>query len=238
MEGGVYITDVTVTLTATDDMSSVNYTMYKLDTGTWQYYTIPFVVSEDGEHTVYFYSVDFAENIEPEKSSIFTIQSPDTTPPVTTYILDGIMEGGVYITDVTVTLTATDDMSGVNYTMYKINNGIWTTYVEPFVISENGTYTIYFYSVDYAENIETENTRTFTIQLSDVVLKTAFIFGEIKNLSITDNYITFNSVFVRYFSFSPFDFCVYESDEQITVSTKFIGLLTFRHIFGFFKAYK
>lgn len=236
MEQSVYISDVTVTLIATDDMSGVNYTMYKLDTGMWQYYAVPFVVSEDGDHIVYFYSVDFAENIEPEKNSTFTIQVPDTTPPETICILDGIMEGGIYITEVTVTLIATDDGSGVNYTMYKINEGVWQVYSEPFVISENGTYAIYFYSVDFAENVEPEKSRTFTIQISDVILKVAFIFGEIRNLTISTNFIAFNSVFVRYFSFTPFDFDVYDSGEQITVSTKFIGLLTFRFIFGFFKA--
>ena len=235
-EGDIYVGPVTVTLNATDDMSGVNYTMYSVDTGEWFQYVDSFVVSEYGDHIVRFYSVDNAGNVESEKNCTFTIKTPDITPPVTTCMLDGELVGGVYVSDVTATLTATDDMSGVNYTMYKINDGVWQEYVSPFIVSENGTYTIYFYSVDNAENVEPEKNIIFTIDLSDVVLKSAFIFGQIKGLSIIDNFIVFDAVSVRYFSFSPFDFGIYDSGEQIMISNKFIGLLTFRFIFGFFKA--
>jgi len=235
-EGDLYVGPVTVTLNATDDMSGVNYTMYSVDMSEWYQYVDPFVVSDYGEHIVWFYSVDFAGNVESEKNCTFTIKTPDITPPVTTCTLDGELVGGVYVSDVTVTLTATDDMSGVNYTMYKINGGIWQEYSSPFVVSENGTYTIYFYSVDNAENVEPEKNIIFIIDLSDVVLRVAFMFGQIRNLAIIDNFIVFDAVSVRYFSFSPFDFGTYDSGEQIMVSNNFIGLLTFRFIFGFFKA--
>ena len=87
----------------------------------------------------------------------------DSTPPVTTCTLAGDIEGDVYVSDVTVTLTATDD-SGVDYTKYKLDNGIWTTYIAPFVVSTNGNHTVRFYSVDKAGNTETEKSSTFTIQ--------------------------------------------------------------------------
>jgi hypothetical protein len=87
----------------------------------------------------------------------------DTTPPVTTCTLTGEMEGGVYVSSVTVTLTATDD-SGVDYTKYKLDNGGWITYTTPFVVSTNGNHTVRFYSVDTFGNTETEKSSTFTIQ--------------------------------------------------------------------------
>lgn len=87
----------------------------------------------------------------------------DTTPPVTTCTLEGTMEGGVYISDVKVTLTATDDDSGVNYTMYKLDSGAWTVYTAPFNVTENGNHTVYYYSVDIAGNIETEKSKSFII---------------------------------------------------------------------------
>ena len=79
----------------------------------------------------------------------------DTTPPVTTCTTTGI-------NPVTVTLTATDAGSGVNYTKYKLDAGAWTTYTVPFVVSESGDHTVLFYSVDFAGNIETEKNATFT----------------------------------------------------------------------------
>ncbi|MBN1281344.1 MAG: choice-of-anchor J domain-containing protein, partial [Candidatus Thermoplasmatota archaeon] len=88
----------------------------------------------------------------------------DTTPPVTTCTLDGVLEGGIYVSDVTVTLTATDDLSGVNYTMYKLDSGVYVEYTAPFVVTDDGDHTVSFYSVDLAGNIETEKTQEFTIQ--------------------------------------------------------------------------
>jgi hypothetical protein len=88
----------------------------------------------------------------------------DTTPPVTTATLEGDQSGGVYTSDVTVTLTATDSGSGVNYTMYKIDDGAWTTYAAPFVVGGNGEHSVAFYSVDVAGNVEDEKTVSFTIQ--------------------------------------------------------------------------
>jgi len=94
-----------------------------------------------------------------------TAGSEDTTPPVTNCSLAGDLEGDVYTSDVTVTLTATDDDSGVNYTMYKIDGGTWETYdAAPFVVSGNGEHTVAFYSVDIAGNEEVEQSTTFTIQ--------------------------------------------------------------------------
>lgn len=88
----------------------------------------------------------------------------DVTPPVTTCTLDGNLQGGVYVSDVTVTLNATDDMSGVNYTMVKVDSGAFEEYSAPFVVSDDGDHTIAFYSVDLAGNQEDEQTVEFTIE--------------------------------------------------------------------------
>ena len=56
--------------------SGVNQTFYKIDSGAWTTYTVPFIVNGNGAHTVHFYSTDIAGNIETEKTSTFTIQYP------------------------------------------------------------------------------------------------------------------------------------------------------------------
>jgi parallel beta-helix repeat protein len=88
----------------------------------------------------------------------------DVIPPVTTATLEGNHSGDVYISDVKVTLTATDFGSGVNYTLYKLNSNAWITYTAPIIVSANGTHVVSFYSVDIAGNRETEKSCTFTIQ--------------------------------------------------------------------------
>ncbi|MHA1968122.1 MAG: OmpL47-type beta-barrel domain-containing protein [Candidatus Hodarchaeales archaeon] len=80
----------------------------------------------------------------------------DTTPPVTTISLNGtVSEWGVYTSDVEVTLTATDDLSGVNVTYYDLDIGGDEIYTEPFNVTGHDNYHILAYwSVDNAGNKE------------------------------------------------------------------------------------
>ena len=90
-------------------------------------------------------------------STGITTFNDDTTPPVTTISFDPPEpdgDNGWYVSDVEVTLNATDDMSGVNVTYYRINNGTLETYIEPFIVKADGMYLVEFYSVDNAGNEE------------------------------------------------------------------------------------
>lgn len=80
----------------------------------------------------------------------------DTTPPVTTISYDPLVPNGLsgwYVTNVTVILNASDNGSGVLRTYCSLLPP-GETYTEPILISEDGEYFIYFYSIDYAGNVE------------------------------------------------------------------------------------
>ncbi len=75
--------DVVARLSATDSLSGVAYTLFKVDDGAWTKGTRIEMRAfknhaNDGAHTVRFYSVDNAQNVELEKSVTVKI---DTTPP-------------------------------------------------------------------------------------------------------------------------------------------------------------
>jgi hypothetical protein len=112
----------------------------------------------------------------------------DTTPPVTTCTLTGTQQGGAYISPVEVTLTATDDISGVDYTKYKVDTGNWTTYVAPFTVSSDGAHIVYFYSVDKVGNTEAVKSATFTIRYFNVtVIKGGFgVSAVVENVGTID----------------------------------------------------
>ena len=109
----------------------------------------------------------------------------DTTPPVTTITFDPPYPNGLngwYVTDVNVTLNATDDLSGVKTIYYMIPGEQWA--------SHNGDYInftldqdcligdIIFYSVDYAGNQETIKSASIDIdQLPPVVDLTYEVIG-------------------------------------------------------------
>jgi hypothetical protein len=86
----------------------------------------------------------------------------DTIAPVTAATLSGTKSGTGYTGPVTVTLTASDNASGVSATYYTVNGGSSTTYTGPFKVSYSGSVTVKFHSADLAGNIESTKTITFT----------------------------------------------------------------------------
>jgi parallel beta-helix repeat protein len=160
---GWYVTNVTVTLSASDATSGVNYTKYKLNNGNWTVYNGSFVLTTNGNYTLYYYSVDFAGNNETTKQTSFRIQH-DVTPPVTTSEFDGTMgHNNWFVSPVTVTLSAVDDSAGVAFTKYKLNAGTWTTYTGAFLVTEDAVHTLAYYSVDKVGNTEPIQTATLKI---------------------------------------------------------------------------
>ncbi|MBD3180965.1 hypothetical protein GF312_01665 [Candidatus Poribacteria bacterium] len=256
-ENGWYLSDVTATLNAEDEVSGIKKTQYRINDGDWIDYSEPFVVSGS---TIYYYSEDNAGYIEDEKSLDINIDKTppsapvvndgggyinssaqitiswthsedvesgimgymyavglisgendvldwtwlgmgdlvnvegieldegqtyyvsvkgknnagllsdasisdgitvDSNPPVTTIELEGTEgENGWYLSDVTVTLTAEDEISGVKKTQYRINDGEWLDYTVPFVISGS---TVYYRSEDNAGYVEEDKLQEIDI---------------------------------------------------------------------------
>ncbi|MDI6707498.1 MAG: hypothetical protein QME47_00155 [Candidatus Thermoplasmatota archaeon] len=143
---------------------SVWYTRYKIEDGEWQKGS-NVTLSDDSESlTVYYYSVDLVGNNETVKT--FTLKI-DATPPLTNYTLSG--NNGTdnwFRSSVQITLSPSDATSGVNYTKYKINDGYWQTGTG-FTLTDEGQYTIYYYTVDQAGNAEAQ--KNFTIGIDKTV---------------------------------------------------------------------
>lgn len=67
-----YIENVTVVLNTTDETSGIKHVKYRLDNSIWYRYHKPFNISLQGKHTLSYYTMDNANNIEEEKTvSIF-----------------------------------------------------------------------------------------------------------------------------------------------------------------------
>ncbi|MFA5102979.1 MAG: hypothetical protein WC525_07475 [Candidatus Thermoplasmatota archaeon] len=148
---GWYTVAVCVTLNATDDESGVNATYYQVNAGGWVSYTHPFCINDTGVFIIEFYSVDNAGNTEAPKQVELKI---DFSPPITSLSISPPNgNNGWYLGNETITLQATDDLSGVNITYYKTNIiPFWCIYTGPFPIFNVGY--VQFYSIDNAGNEE------------------------------------------------------------------------------------
>jgi glucose/arabinose dehydrogenase/type 1 glutamine amidotransferase len=121
------------------------------------------VYAEAGPHTATL-TVTYADGEKNSKDVTFDVLAPpDATAPVTTATTDPANPNGTR--PVTVMLSATDAVSGVASTEYRVNGGAWTEYKVPFKRSEPGDYIVEYRSTDRANNVEEPKTLTFTISV-------------------------------------------------------------------------
>ena len=108
---GWYTSNVVVSLAASDNLSGVQTTYYKIDGGTTKTYTIPFNVQGNGSHTLNFWGVDKATNTEAMSSLVINIDS--TLPGVTANVTPSTALKSSNPVTITVSGHATDNISGV-----------------------------------------------------------------------------------------------------------------------------
>jgi photosystem II stability/assembly factor-like uncharacterized protein len=153
---------VTVTLTATDALSGVAASAYRLlGAASWTSYGAPFTVSAQGTSVYEYRSTDNAGNVEATKT--FTVRIDGTAPATTA---SGVPAGWSNV-PVTVTLSAVDpgpDASGVATTEYRLlGAAAWTSYAAPFTAGAEGTSVYEYRATDNAGNVEA--TQTFTVRI-------------------------------------------------------------------------
>jgi outer membrane protein assembly factor BamB len=141
-----------VTLSASDNLSGVSGTFFRLDGSGPNLAIGPFLIPGEGTHTLEYFSVDNAGNIETPKTRIIRI---DGTPPVTQAFTSGTAgTNGWFRSPVQISLSATDNLIGVMNSFYQIDGGVVQTYTGPFVFSTAGQHTIQYWSVDNLNNQE------------------------------------------------------------------------------------
>jgi outer membrane protein assembly factor BamB len=164
---------VQMSLTATDNPngSGVANSYYRIDNGPTQSYTTPFTVSGDGTHPVNFWSVDAAGNSNNSYTVMIRI---DATAPLTQAAATGPMgTNGWYRASVQVSLTASDNLSGMANSYYTVDGGATQTYAGVFWVAGTGTHTIKYWSMDQANNTETQRTLMVGIDTSGPVITAA-----------------------------------------------------------------
>lgn len=142
-----------VNMTASDSHSGVNRIEYRMTGATsvgWTKYSGAVTVSNNGKTTVYARSYDNAGNVSSEISKEIWIDTGVPTVAITT------TRTTWKNTAISVSLSASDSMSGVSRIEYKLSGAKvqdWTTYSGAFSIATNGKTTIQARSIDLAGNV-------------------------------------------------------------------------------------
>ena len=143
---------VPVTLAASDSLSGIANTLYTINGGAPQTYAGTFTLSGDGVYTLEYWSVDKAGNTETHKTRTVRI---DSTAPVTQASASGTAgANGWFRSAVQVSLSATDNLAGVQTSFYQIDGGATQTYTGAFVLATQGQHTVNYWSVDNLNNTE------------------------------------------------------------------------------------
>jgi hypothetical protein len=121
-----YVSDVTITLQATDDLVGVKVIKYQIDGGSWLDYTGPIVISTDSaSHVVKYYAIDKVGNEESPAHEIPAFKMDKTAPTIT---LAGDHSSK---TEWVFTATVADPMSGVTKVEFYVADVLLSTVMAP-----------------------------------------------------------------------------------------------------------
>ena len=99
---------------------SLDSTFYRVDEGDWAVYESPFLLSEDGEHTVEFYSVDSLGTVEDVNT--ITVKIDKTAPSLNIVQLSGTEFAEP---NITITWNCSDACSGIDRVEYSVDDGAY-----------------------------------------------------------------------------------------------------------------
>lgn len=197
--GAVFNNSAAVQLTATDSLSGINEIRYSVDGGAELVYAGSFVIDTPGNHTVAFYALDNAGNIETQQT--LDLEIIDTIPPVSSLAVTPTPNAnGWYVSAINIAITSTDvNGSGVKEIVYSLDGAAAVTVPGDTMtmdLASEAKHTFTYFARDNAGNAETAKTVPIFIDMTAPVtsynltghgVDGKFITQAAVELSSTDN---------------------------------------------------
>jgi hypothetical protein len=179
-DNGWYRSDALVTVSAADDRD-VTPVVETGESAGWQAYAGPVTVSGEGKHVLSFRAHDAAGNSSGARTLPVWI---DATAPATELSVTKVVKDTA-----TVRLSATDVLSGVARTVYRVDGGAWKVAgTDPFTVTGYGEHTIDYASTDLAGNPEVM--RHATIALADVEVIASILAPQVSGTPVIGSTLT------------------------------------------------
>ncbi len=193
--GKVYVSDKTrILFSATDNKAGVDKIFLRVDDGgLMMFEDFLELPAEQGQHKLVYYAVDKVNNdyqtiMESTKKSDEVIYV-DVNAPELDYTLVGSQYNSrdtTFLTSETqISLTVTDEDSGVKRISYSIDGGEQLDYNEPFVISSEGVHTVVYYGEDEVGNAANESI-TFIVDNTGPNIESILSMEKIGKLSLDE----------------------------------------------------
>jgi len=154
---------VQVTLTAIDNAAGIASLVYSVDGSSSIPYAGPFSVSGDGHHQVAYVAIN---NAGLWIGGVIFLDI-DTTAPTVTEISTPLSADGLSgwsVSDPTITLSATDTLSGVNQIFYAFDGGDPILYTAPFA-APAGQHDLTYWANDWASNASARSHLSLKVDL-------------------------------------------------------------------------
>ena len=219
--------EVCFTIMSVDEIGSydssstgVKNVFVSLDSSEYTESNIVNTTYKDGLHSISFYAIDNAGNVEKEQTYLFYT---DSTPPETRILGadDLLLIADTYqIKEQTLLeLDSRDETAGVMDTYYSFDNENWVKYLNPLEFSI-GDYELYYYSVDLLGNKEDES--SCKINVNPNFLTTSFDSYDLFNFQKQHVVFDYDGQTLVYIESSahPCNDQIFLQDENITRNGK------------------
>lgn len=177
---------LTVGITADDKTSGVDNIYYAVNSNNYNTYGNKLSIGTQGDYQLKYYAVDHVGNMSNISQQVFTV---DIDAPVSNLNVNGVANKNVISSATKMYLLKDDNITGLNGTYYKFDNGEYKPYDGKqidFTFLPEGEHKISYYSVDNVMNKEVPKVFDFYFDKS-APLMAADILG--------DRYITGNRVY-------------------------------------------
>jgi hypothetical protein len=160
--GGViyYGKGLTVDLSSRDAVSGVEKTYYSINSAAYSAYSSTLQMNEEKAYVLKYYAADNVGNAENPKSREYTV---DLTAPTSSHAVSMPKLDDIISPKAKITLSFSDNLSGVNNTKYYFDNASALLYYNPISLWSltDGNHTLTYYSRDNVRNEEVKKTYNF-----------------------------------------------------------------------------
>ncbi len=172
-----------ITLTASDELSGVDKIMYSINNEDYKEYSSPFILEDEKEYTLQYFSYDRVGNVEDVHKIILVI---DKSSPKVRLEIKGDTSNNVLGVNASLSVVTDEDVSGIEQVIFKLNDEIekpFTKTIQAAMLPQ-GEHTIEYYAVDQVGNTSEKQSYTFYVDktpptvMPEIIGKTYMINGK------------------------------------------------------------